>query len=547
MTRYGISKMWIWFIGGFTCSLASIPVVAIANSIGATGIDAQRLHEAPYDLTGRKIAIGQVEIGRPARFGLDKAGGTNRAVRPNRLFFRDSAAEADNLVDRHAASVASIMISRDKTIVGVAPEAVLYASAVGVESRSEQPEECLATQTLAMQNGGDVRAINFSFGESLSQDPRPNPVLDGNALLTQCVDWAARVHNVLPVIAGNQGRGGFPIPTDAFNGMVIANSMRVDGEFTKVDFFSLGSEPEVVLGRDPATESNVGPRRSVTLVAPGSDVETLTPEGEIALPESGTSFAAPHVVATLALLQEFGDRSIRQVLADPQSPNAANWGLDARRQEVMKAVLMNSADKLEDAGDGRLLGMSRTFRDQRNRTWLDSDAHQSTRIPLDAQMGTGHLNAFRAYQQFSSGQWSPDAPVPAIGWDYRSIETTESGAAQPKDYLIAEPLQEGSYISVTLAWNRLVDLRDTNNNQQYDLDEGFVDRGLNNLDIYLLPAEEDDISQAIWSSNSRVDSIEHLFYQIPETGQYKIRVVFRDRINELTQPYAIAWWAVPAE
>jgi hypothetical protein len=79
------------------------------------------------------------------------------------------------------------------------------------------------------------------------------------------------------------------------------------------------------------------------------------------------------------------------------------------------------------------------------------------------------------------------------------------------------------------------------------LGEGFLNRGLNNLDLYLLEADEDDISDAIWASNSRVDSVEHLFYSIPETGDYKLRVVFRDRINEAVQPYALAWWAVPSE
>lgn len=546
MTRR-IGKRLAWFVVGILCSLIAIPVMALSTSVGEDGIDARRLHEPPYNLTGEKIAIGQVEIGRPARFGLDKAGGTNQAVRPSRLFFRDSVAEANDLVDGHAASVASIMISQDKSLTGVAPDAVLYAAAVGVESRGEQPEECLAAQTVAMQNGGDVRAINYSFGESLTRDPRPEAVLDGNALLTQCVDWMARTHNVLHVIAGNQGRGGFPIPTDTFNGMVIANSMQVDGQFTKVDFFSLGSEPEVVLGRDPATESNVGPRRSVSLLAPGTDVETLSVDGTATPPASGTSFAAPHVVATTALLQEFGDQSIRNALQQP-NPAESHWGLDARRQEVMKAVLMNAADKIEDQGNGLQLGMTRTVVDQRNRTWLESDAFRSTRIPLDAQMGTGHLNAFRAYQQFSPGQWNPNASVPAIGWDYRAVAVSDAeDNPEYRDYQFNAPLQEGSFISATLVWNSLVDLQDSNGNDQYDLGEGFLNRGLNNLDLYLLEADEDDISDAIWASNSRVDSVEHLFYSIPETGDYKLRVVFRDRINEAVQPYALAWWAVPSE
>ncbi|NJO41948.1 MAG: S8 family serine peptidase [Cyanobacteria bacterium CRU_2_1] len=545
MTRQ-TGKQWAWVLGGIALSLTGFPVMALVSSVGEDGIDALRLHQPPYNLTGRKIAIGQVEIGRPAQFGLDKAGATNRSVRPGRLFFRDAPAQANDLVDEHAASVASIMVSNDKTLTGVAPDAVLYSSAVGIEERSEQPEECLAAQTVALQNGGDVRAINYSFGESLLQDPRPDPVLDGNALLTQCIDWSARVYNVLHVISGNQGRGGFPIPTDTFNGIVVSNSMEVNGIFTKVDFFSLGSDPTVVIGRDPETESNVGPRRSVALIAPGTDIETVTTDGRESPPASGTSFAAPHVVATVALLQEYGDRSIRQALEQPSS-QPSRWTLDARRQEVMKAVLLNSADKIRDPGDGFFLRMTRTMLDLQNRSWLDSDAYQDAEIPLDAQMGTGHLNAFRAYEQFSMGQWNPEAPVAAIGWDYRTVGASRSSdAPRYQEYVIEQPLQGGSFISVTLAWNRLVELQDDNGNAQYDLGESFVDLGLNDLDIYLMPVDEDDTDDAIWSSVSRVDSVEHIFNQIPQTGQYKIRVVFHDQVNEEIQDYAIAWWALPA-
>jgi len=51
----------------------------------------------------------------------------------------------------------------------------------------------------------------------------------------------------------------------------------------------------------------------------------------------------------------------------------------------------------------------------------------------------------------------------------------------------------------------------------------------------------------VWSSVSAVDSVEHIFTQIPATGQYKLRVVYRQQVpDELAQDYALAWWAVPA-
>ena len=61
----------------------------------------------------------------------------------------------------------------------------------------------------------------------------------------------------------------------------------------------------------------------------------------------------------------------------------------------MKAVLMNSADKIQGT-----LGMSRTLVDTGGNNWLTSEAYldnqlainnpDNGKIPLDNQMGTGH-------------------------------------------------------------------------------------------------------------------------------------------------------------
>lgn len=512
-----------------------------SNSISTIGIDALRLHAPPYDLIGRKIAIGQVEIGRPGIFGLDKAVSHNQAVKVTQVFFRNSPAKVNSNVDVHAQGVASIMVSVAKGMKGVAPGARLYSSAAGTPRRYGQPEECLSAQHVAIQNGGDVRAINFSFGESLKQDPRPNALLDGNALLTQCIDWSTRVHNTLYVIAGNQGKGGISIPTDNYNGINVAFSTQVQGIYTKVDFANLG-DPSLSNGKSEGLESNVGSRRAIGLVAPGDGVSLLNLSGRVTT-SSGTSFAAPHVTATVALLQEYGDRQLRTSCQPNSVCTNATWGLDARRPEVMKAVLLNAADKLQDNGDGLNLGMTRTLLDKSNRSWLESDAYRDRTIPLNAQMGTGHLNAFRAYQQFSPGQWSPQAEVPNIGWDYRTV-THRATAYQ--DYVIDQPLQAGSILSATLIWNRLVDLVDKNGNGEFDLNEGFRDRGLNDLNLYLMRVEDDDTQQSVWSSESAVDSVEHIFYHVPKTGRYKLRVKFHRQVNDPNQPYALAWWAKTA-
>ena len=525
-------KKLTWIIWGLSASCLSAPVLSLETFLARNGIDAFKLHQPPYNLIGRKIAIGQVEIGRPGKFGLDKAVSKNHSVPLAGVFLRTGLAKSNSGVDPHAYNVAGIMVSTDKALPGIAPGARLYSSAVGASKNMAQPEECLSAQHVALQNGGDVRAINFSFGEPLNRDPRPEAVLDGNALLTLCIDWSSRVHNTLYIIAGNQGKGGIPIPTDNYNGVNVAFSSLRGGVFDKVDVSNLATSDQGMIRRLAGREINLGSRRAISLVAPGSNIRLLNPDGK-ANKVTGTSFAAPLVTATVALLQEFGDRQLRT--------KQPNWSIASRRHEVMKAVLLNSADKIQDTGNGLRLGMTRTLIDKQNRDWLASDAYKDPKIPLDAQMGAGHLNAFRAYQQFSAGEWNPSQTVPALGWDYRTVNVGTS-----VEYKLAKPLQQGSFVDITLAWDRLVELEDKNKNGQYDAGEKFHDRGLNNLDLYLVKADPQNADAAICSSISEVDSVQHIFCPVPATANYKIRVQFRRKVNESTQPYALAWWSVAA-
>jgi hypothetical protein len=242
-----------------------------------------------------------------------------------------------------------------------------------------------------------------------------------------------------------------------------------------------------------------------------------------------------------------------------------------RRHQVMKAVLMNSADKV--AG---ILGMKKTILDTAETfvdngagggtagngvrdgnepftdsngngaydtggaNWLASDAATSKSIPLDDQMGTGQLNARRALTQFAAGEHDSfgSAVVPTIGWDWG----VTLGAGDINKYVFDSVLHKDSYVSITLAWDREVNLGDTNGNGLYDIGENFVGVGLTDLDLYLLPKGASDISENLWASFSLVDSLEHIFFQIPEKGEYEFWVrQFNEPLGD--QFYAVAWWA----
>jgi hypothetical protein len=247
---------------------------------------------------------------------------------------------------------------------------------------------------------------------------------------------------------------------------------------------------------------------------------------------NGSSFATPHVVGTIALLHEYANRQI----------TSGYWSLDARRHELIKAVLINSADKLKDLGDGKILGMSKTILDAFGKTWIDTEAYSSRETPLSRSLGSGQLNANRALQQYQAGQQSPNngsANISAIGWDTNIVEVDKY-----QEYVFSDSLVADSFISATLTWDRQVKLNDKNGNGLFDIGEGFSNEGFNKVELYLMRSQDTDISQNIWSSVSQIDNLQHIFIKIPITGKYKLRVVFKSpQANIVSQRYGLAWWA----
>ncbi|MFN5388684.1 MAG: S8 family serine peptidase [Pseudanabaena sp.] len=545
-----------WFVGWILLGMSTTPATwALDKSVDRQGIDARSLQKAPYNLTGKDVFIGQVELSRPSRFAVDKI--SNKLlqldriiVQPYEVFFRDGKAIPNRNVDDHSAQVAAVIISQHKIHRGVAPEAKLLSSAYSQRRQDGQPEACIAAQHVARQYNGTVRAINFSFGELLSEDPRPNAKLDGDALLTLCVDWIADTYNTVPIVAGNQGKGGIPIPTDLYNGFTVGFTREVDGIYRQLDRGNLIDEPyldrnsngkydqgEVFtdLNKDgkwtAGVESPIDGRRSMAILAPGNNLKLPTLQGKFKN-ANGSSFATPHVVGTIALLHEYANRQI----------TSGYWSIDARRHELIKAVLINSADKLKDLGDGKILGMSKTILDAFGKTWIDTEAYPSREIPLSRNLGAGQLNANRAFQQYQAGQQSPSnglANISAIGWDTNIVEVDKY-----QEYVFSDSLVADSFISATLTWDRQVKLNDKNGNGLFDIGEGFSNEGFNKVELYLMRSQDTDISQNIWSSVSQIDNLQHIFIKVPITGKYKLRVVFKSpQANIVSQRYGLAWWA----
>lgn len=491
--------------------LASIAWAAQADE-RSTGPDG--INSAVLGLSGTGVAIGMVDQLRPGLPSFDNAEHSHDQVRPRAVFVRDSAATANSDAGGRATQIAGVVIGNATALHGVAPAASLYASAyLSLGTNPGYQHALLATQHVGQQADGAVRAISHSWGKGL----RTGATLDGQSLLTLGVDWLASQQDVLQVFAGNEGTGGSPLPTDNYNGLDVAYTTPVEGKYTRLH------------ANNYFLEDALGPRRSIDLVAPGGNITTPKLGGGTLI-DTGAGFAPPHVVGTVALLQQYAEAKI--------APAAPRWNADARRHVVMKAVLLNSADKVLDEGDGLRLGMTKTIVDTQGKNWLESDAASDPAIPLDDQLGAGQLNAQRAKTQFESGQWNAGEPAaPRIGWDWGEL----AGAGAVNKYPLADTVASGNFVSLTLAWDRQVKLDDGDNDGLYDVGESFQEVGLTNLDLHLLPRGATSLTQAVAASISVVDNVEHLFFPVPSSGQYEIWVSQVDAPLE-SQNYALAWW-----
>lgn len=384
-------------------------------------------------------------------------------------------------------------------------------------------------------------------------------------IVRQLWDWIAQRYDVLEVIAGHETNKPLQTMPDNFNGITVGGT-------------TILSDGGNLLYRKVASFNafgNSGDRTFTDIVAPGDGV-LMQSFGSNTAPSNinGTSFAAPHVTGTVALLQQYGNQR--------QSASTPNWSGDYVHHQVMKAVLMNSADKIAHASDipemigvnddiptlpvptGGLLGQEKTVIRTDNGNWFSDKAAADKSFdtgglkPLDDQFGAGALNAKRARTQFNAGEFHSfetlDSPidVPVIGWDYG-----HSSASNPTNtYRFNQHLVQGSFIAITLAFDRNVQFAfDNGTSNHYDSGDSFqpstnfqtpgADQ-INDLDLFLVDTTS---GQTEALSTNGVSTIEHIFWQVRTSDNYQIEVHqtgFDGGDANGDVDYGLAWWTLGA-
>ena len=205
----------------------------------------------------------------------------------------------------------------------------------------------------------------------------------------------------------------------------------------------------------------------------------------------GTSFAAPTVAGGAALLYDAA-----------YSVFAGND--DARDARVMKAVLMNSADKTVGWNNGQV-------------SHPNGNGGVLTTQGLDNRVGTGRMNLAAAYDQFLTGTTDIAGTssgnlglVDDIGWDFGQVV---SGTTN--DYFFDSPLTGGSTFTATLTWFR---------DRRINASNTVFDDSYDDLNLELWSVVDGTPASLISESSSLYNESEHFSFALPVTGDYALRV-----------------------
>lgn len=402
---------------------------------------------------------------------------------------------------------------------GIAPGVSIGSAALATTLNPDGSFD-MSTNSMAAYRYAASRAdvLSTSIGDSSDNA--------GVGTLSGLLDSLAVAHPNTTIVAaaGNDGpaTGTVGGPASGYNTISVGALDGPTNYSTVASFSSRG--PLSTAWYDGTNTSvyggGVASRAGVDLVAPGSDIVMpiqITSNSISYYGISGTSFAAPLVAGGAALLD-----STAKTYFSASITNAA------MRSEVIKAVLMNSADKLSGWDNGQHI----------------VDGVITTTQALDWAMGAGRMNLNSAFDQYTTSavittgsgitQTGFTAPIQTVGWAFGT-----GALGGHNDYQFLNQLFGGQQLTVTLAW-----MRDRTWNSEI---ADYVDVAQAELDLMIyrvISGGEQLVAQSI----SPVGTVQELSFLLADSGTYGIRVGYSTNLFDFSgayalQNYGLAWSA----
>lgn len=433
---------------------------------------------------------------------------------------------------------------------GIAPLVNLWSAPIATAFNSDgsfsfTSQSFIYGYKQSMQVGRDVN-FNIGFGISFTEH-RVADVINsswgfedstGSSFEATTIDALALAnHTTVVISAGNSGPAGNTVgaPASGYNKIAVA-ALAADtsaNPYTAPSTFSSRGPNDFYNPQLGLTIKGVRP--AVDIAAPGEELALAYYGGTTGsntggvdqsngannyylISAAGTSFSAPMVAGGAALL------------ADYAHVNYGPHGLDGR---VIKAVLLNSADKTFGWNNGQ---------------HVTPQGLIQTTQGLDYATGAGRMNLNRAFDQFTAGTAdnptiAPDgAHVQHIGWLYGSAKFNT-----PSDYIIDQSILTGQTLTATLTWF----VHRTFTDATATTEATATDDRFDNLDLQIWLLSNGVPTSEIADSFALYNNVQHLSFDVPQDGQYLLRVLFAGQQYDLSSPdpqlppspedFALAW------
>lgn len=505
-------------------SVCCAPAAALESSKGVDGANSVR---AQRYATGLGVEVGIIDPDFYGILPLNHVG--SRLVA--QYDFRgktppQSPVTLTTIEDDHETLVADIIAGDDLVYTGAAPAATIVNAAIDdlvVDSHRA------ASAWLSANRGTRLLNISAKFATNAN----------GTSTESLYWDWLAQRKDVLVVSAAGNTAGPLGVPADTFNGIAVGAMSDATHDRWLYSAYTLNGG---------AAGSEV--RGKPDILAPGVDIsDGLSFSNH---PLSGTSFSSPYVAGVAALVMDY---------------NAHHPTTDAIDHRGIKAIILNSARKRYSAApevfsttsldsaaadatydkdyltcssscsiaNPLAAGLTQSWTPD---AWTYDGSKFSVTKPLDDEQGVGFLDATRAIINLAGGNYS-SGPVAGIGWDQSTITTIDAPTAHT--YAIRQTLAASSFLTATLAWDRIVS--ESDNDGIVEQPDTYAFGELANLDLRVLNAANQIVAESI----STTDNVEHLHFPLPasaQPGDYKLQVVYKGG-GVLATKYALAWWTDP--